>query len=293
MRTIHKISGWFSYRIKRLQGNYVIYFVFLLLLLLFFQYERSLRGFMHAEGLKVTPWLVVGFLQDFSVISGTTKMAVFLGLLLIISDMNGIYGEKKYFYIRTGHMARIAGDYLYIYVVTGIYVLWIWASVLICCFPNITFSWEWGEVIQMIMSDWHVHAYYAEMVYLYKEIISGFNGITATAIQLLMLWLGGCLMGSIMYVVNIFTGKQILGICISAGTVMLCPLIYFLVAYDFADPKLFWLSPLNWSSLNSTSLVWGGNAPDVGMCLYLLALGNILILLLSIWGKAHISFEKM
>ncbi|MBD8499501.1 hypothetical protein [Paenibacillus arenosi] len=210
-----------------------------------------LSDYVDAVGVAVTPWV-------FPFMLTTPVMMIIYGCLtaLFYCDAPFTDSHTPFLAIRTSRRIWIIGQILYIVFAGFIYTAFFVFMSMLALFPNVQFSADWGAVLKTIAYDPASMTRYGieNMVNIEGQIISLFSAIEAMLISFGLFWLVSIFIGVLILCGNIVFGGM--SGLIAAGLFTFIAYFSIYVGNITHGNILFFLSPLNWSSMYY--LNWGG-----------------------------------
>lgn len=260
-----------------------------LLYLFLYSYER-----IHDLGLlardyatSINPW-VFPFLPGL----GAGFLPLMLGFVLLVSDAPFRTRQQRLVMQRTGKRTWLAGQLLYLLIVSTGFTVLMWVLSWIWLLPNLTWHADWGALLTTLAINGSVPSDYAVWLQFPYDVVKNTNPVTVT------LWCGASMttvcffLGSIMTACNLWLKKGWGAAIIAVLTAI--SLIPDTSSFNPGPIKfILWLSPLNWMDYSLMGhqeqylpshafAIWGPAA---------LGLGLSIVLLLTI-GKCNVEADK-
>lgn len=188
-------------------------------------------------GIGITPWLFPFISSDLY-----TQVTIILCAIFLFCDAPFLDESAPYVIVRSGRFSWAFGQVFYILLASALFVLFASIMSVIMILPRITLSCEWGKIIgSLCLTD--AGAMYDVPFVFYQRILYSYSPATAMGLSLLLNWLMCCLIGFIMFALNLNVGK-------SAGTGVCCGVVmlnYFIS--NFLNNEGLRYSPISLSNL--------------------------------------------
>lgn len=244
----------------RIQPKFLL--VLLYIVLCTWKPLAAYKDFAVAAGFKLAPWILVGLTS-----AGRWFMFHMLSYILLISDAPFLNRQQQFVLQRTGKVTWLAGQFLYLVVLSALITILTWVLSVLALMPEIDWTTEWGVGLQSAARHSGVFPVYPPFtINLY--VLKNMTGMGATLWVLLMQFLIGLFLGELVLVCNLWT-KRGVGISISAALVCLSTLVSFYAGTAGNIKKLVFVSPLSWMDLALTGDTAIGQ-PSLWYCLIVL-----------------------
>ena len=255
---------------RRWAADYRVWVVAMAAAIFVHYFTRGVYNFSVMANLPVSPWYFP-FLYN----HGLVKLFFFLPLVLLFCNAPFIDDIQPYVLVRSGRRCWGVGQVLYVVLATAISFLFLILCTFLFMAPRLTFTTEWGKVIGTLAStnaafSMDQPSYVSHHVYFY------FEPLIAMWYSFLLSWLAGCVLGLLIYVVNLATDVRSLGVL--AGCVLL---FWDTCAAGMANftPELVKFSPLSWSNLNLIDIGGQTSYPSITYVMvgYILLIGGLCV----------------
>lgn len=206
----------------------------LALLLLLFANDpaAALSQAAAASGKALSPWLLPFLLTD-----RYLQFCTALCLVGLFCDAPFSDALTPCVLLRIGRKRWMLGQFLYIVLASLLFFLFLWAAMLLRCLPVLRWTASWGSCLTMLAHD---NPFFGSPFC--AELILGKSAPAAALETLLLAWLTGCFVGSLLVLLNQHLRRETGALV--AGAV--CVLDFVLYSYMDLLPELFWLSPVSW-----------------------------------------------
>lgn len=249
----------FSYsNLSRWKKDYRVWLIFIFTALLIVQ---SLKGYVvygMAEGRKMTFCMLPLLFQSCEVPLRSSKILWHVGFILLLCDAPFIYGNAPYMVMRSGRRKWCAGECIYIFEVSFIYMAAITLISSAVTLPVISFENDWGAAINDYVSG--TESMTLEEIYTKYPLELGrpyrlnmLYPFFCQAYTFLTGFLSFFVLGLLVYVINLVQKNILWGIGAACGVIFLDPLLTYL-----AKPAAYWLqafSPVCWTSVDCINLL--------------------------------------
>lgn len=241
--------------------------IFILFFVLVFDVVFRFNQLAIEYGTKNTPWFLPFFLSH-----PFLGLYTLLGFVLLFCDAPFIDRHQPYIIIRIGKLKWLLGQILYIVVSSFLFLIAIQVFIIIVLLPTITFSNEWGSILySMSVADIGIE----QFLNIPRGMMVNYTPLEATALNFLIAWLEGIVIGCLIFLFN-FRFKKVM------GTILGClyASLYFFVCNLPNDMlKLWYVAPSAWMQLTAFASKKVQTHPGIGYSVSVLT-GIILILCL-------------
>jgi hypothetical protein len=249
-----------------------IYTLFILILVFNIWNFSGVYEYARMVGFGVSPWI-------FPHILNTPVVMPIYGCfaLLLFSDAPFMDRHTPFLMARTGRISWIWGQIFYIILTSLLYTILNYVITVISFLPYIDFTRDWGKVIRTLAMN-PTSAYEKGIqltVIMNDSIVTSFSAMEATLLSLGLFFLVTLFMGIIIFSLNLIVGKMS-GI-ITAGILVFISYFSIFVGRLTIGFKVYYFSPLSWSSLQYIDWYNSGDSPSLQYAVIFL-LGTSLIL---------------
>lgn len=207
--------------------------------------------------------------------------------VLLFSNAPFIDKHTPFLMIRTGRISWLIGQLIYIVFTSILYTVFHFVISVVTFFPRIEFTADWGKVLRTLAmnpSSLREKGLYST-VFIQNNIVSSFSAIEATLISLGLFCLVTIFIGIIIFSLNIIIGRMA-GL-IFAGILVFISYFSIFVGTFSIGYKVYYFSPLSWSSLQYIDWHGSGDSPSFLYAITFLLVASVILSLLSV-----ISFSK-
>jgi len=260
--------------------------VILYMLLYSYEHLHGLAAYARDLGVPIAPWVL-----PFMPCRGAWFLPLMLGFPLLVADAPFRTGQQALVTQRTGKRAWLAGQLLYLLILSVGFAALMWVLSWLWLLPELSWSGEWGAALVNATINYMSPVYHIWMDFPYG-VVKNTDPLPVT------LWCAGA-MAAVCYLLSVIVAACNLWLRKGWGTAILAIISAISLIPDFnvANPGpiryILWLSPLNWMDY---SLM--GHAeqylPSHAFAIWCpIALGGALsaVLLLTI-GKCSVETEK-
>lgn len=202
--------------------------------------------------------------------------------ILFFCDAPFIDRHMPFLTIRTGRIAWVVGQLVYIFFASFVYTLINFVISIVIFFPYIDFTSEWGRVVMTLARN-PASAYDKgiELTALIDgSIVTYFSAIEATLISLGLFFLVTLFMGIVIFSLNLITGKM-WGIII-AGILVFISYFSIYVGRLTVGLRVYYFSPLSWCSLRYIDWYGSGESPSFRYAIVFLLGMSLFLSILSV-----------
>lgn len=249
MDKLRKVFHIALHNFKKWITNPRIYIVFLLVLGYLTMMLNCVNDFCHNSGYRITPWVF-----PFLMAQPYSLLMLLLGMILLFCDAPFIDSEQPYILLRSGRNVWTAGQMLYIAVTSALYFLFAMLLSVIILLDNLSFESGWGRVINTLSQNGASR--YGVVFPFDYSITSALSPLQAMALEFLLCWLTGVLLGVIMFVFNLAISR-------SAGVIAAAVISVFPLFVRKSDYGLYYFSPASWTSLSVINLSGNTSFPSL------------------------------
>ncbi len=249
-----------------------IYTLFTLILVFNIWNFSGVYDYAKMVGYGVSPWIFPHIL-----ISPTVMPIYGCFAMLLFCDAPFIDKHMPFLMIRTGRISWVLGQLFYVFFTSLIYTIINYVITVISFLPYIDLTSDWGKVIRTLAMN-PTSAYQKGIqltVLINNSIITSFSAIEATLISLGLFFLVTLFTGILIFSLNLIVGKMS-GI-ITAGILVFISYFSIFVGRITTGLKVYYFSPLSWSSLQYIDWYNSGESPSFLYAVVFL-LGTSLIL---------------
>jgi len=220
-------------------GTVNFWIPFLLAIASVYEFTSSLAKMAKYYSIPVNGFSAVFFLTDtYSV------LIIFLGILILFSDLPFKDSQQMFLVSRSGKRAWIFSQVLYVILVSILYFAFIFICFCAVLFPNLYFNSEnWGKIINTISLS-SVAQRFELWFTVPQSVLSDFSPLNGFLYSFGIALFVTCVLGLIILIFNL-TVKHNTGVFISGA-------IIFLYMFQYMNHNgyiLYYFSPLNWISL--------------------------------------------
>ncbi len=275
MRNIRSACLYAAHNIARWRHDWRI-IVFAAVIAIFSYYDMHDLGRLAGRyGATVSIWAVTTcFTPGYMV-----EMYVLM-LGLIFSNAPFYRSSSQFEIVRSGRLAWILGQIIYIMAASLIAVLFVWVTSWAAMLPNLSFSADWGQVERTLAVGASLPADFILHVYFPSAVIE-FSPIAVAGYSLLLAWLVGVFVGTMFMFFNKLIGKtaslSVFGfLMFMRFTSMSSGILTFGMYVSY-------FSPLNFCNIFASSFFSGNPLlPSMGYCIAVPAVLSVLFCVLSV-----------
>lgn len=259
-----------------------IYTLFTLILVFSIWNFSGIYEYARVVGFGVSPWIFPHIL-----ITPIAMPIYGCFAMLLFSNAPFIDRHMPFLIARTGRLTWVLGQLLYILFTSLLYTIIHYVITVISFFPNIDFTSDWGKVIRTLATNpTSAHEKGIQLtVLIQNSIVTSFSAIEATLISLGLFFLVTLFIGIVIFSLNLVVGKMS-GI-IAVGILVFISYFSIYVGRLTIGFKVYYFSPLSWSSLQYIDWYSSGDAPSFQYAVIFLLGTSIVLSILSV-----ISFSK-
>lgn len=275
MRNIRSACLYAAYSIARWRHDWRI-ILFAAVILVFSYYDMHDLGRLAGRyGATVSVWAVTAYFTPGYMIDMYVLM-----LGLIFSNAPFYRNSSQFEIIRSGRLAWILGQIIYIMAASLIAVLFIWVTSWAAMLPNLSFSAEWGQVEKTLAVGSAIPADFTFRVY-FPSAITEFSPIAVAGYSLLLAWLVGVFIGAMFMFFNKLIGKTA---SLSVfGFLMFMRLTSMSSGILTFGMYVSYFSPLNFCNIFASSFFSGNSLlPSMGYCIAVPAVFAAIFCVLSV-----------
>ena len=258
--------------IRKWTGNKRILMILILMLFFTRVYTKNVVILAINMGKTISPWLLPFLLNR-----RYMKIIYLILVVFIFCDAPFIDTNQPYVFLRCNRNIWSIGQVLYIIIGSFIMVTMLFVSTIIVNIRYIRWDSTWGDVISYA-SVTNVLANMGlsnDTIGFSGKIVKYFSPLQAIAFTTLLLWMSFMLIGLIIYVINIITRSQLLGILTVSFLVMLSSGVDMLPGS--IKERAIWFSPFSWNTLNNIKVTATSELPTIDYILGMY-IGMIVIL---------------
>ena len=225
---------------------------------------------------KNTPWFFPFFISNIHM-----GFYILLGYLLLFCDAPFIDRHQPYIIIRIGKRKWLLGQLLYIVSMSLFFVLVIHLCMILVLLPTLSFSADWGTVIYTLAKT-SVQGF-LPMFHISSSVVSQYTVWQAELISIVIVWLEGITVGSLMVLLN-FKFHKVAGIM--AGSIYAG--LYFMIKVFATNIPILWkIVPCLWMDFNNMASQRVGMHPGI-----LYSVVGLLLIIGVIWTCLIVGMRK-
>lgn len=268
------IKSLVSVRFRQWNSNRRLQMILLLVVLMIFNILSGVRQVSIDTKIPLSPWAVTGVLNTFD-----SLIIILLGYVFIYCDAPFLDELQPYVLLRCGRSIFCKAQILYIAASSFVYAVFIWATSLLCSLPNLSFSLSWGKVLKTAATI-GLSNQYGSMLQLSASTIQ-MPALEAFLKEMLLLWLTGCFIGLLIFLLNLRFSRAVGITC--ASVLVFCNMFasMFSVSHGVFGGVIYWFLPTSWANLGILQSQASDPLPPfayaVGMLLLLNGLFSVLI----------------
>lgn len=229
--------------------------IFIFIGCLIIYYMKPYTEYGLSAGRNCSGWLLPILFSSSTVSIDSSKMYIYLGMLLLLCDAPFFSPSTPSIILRSRRDAWWVGECLYIMLASLVYTLFVSIMCMISVLPVAAFGNEWGGVMQdlifgsqtrtagELMAEWGLQYAPRDVIrYLYPQGAELYTFLTA--------WGSFSFLGLLMYLGSLYFGHVLFGMCFSGLFIFLNPVLVFMAGDCKGwDYWLEALSPVCWTSI--------------------------------------------
>ncbi|HOM02331.1 MAG TPA: hypothetical protein PLH43_05830 [Acetivibrio sp.] len=257
--------------------NIKIYTLFALILAFNIWNFSGVYEYAKSVGEGISPWIFPHLLTF------PTMMPVYgCFAMLLFCDAPFIDRHTPFLMVRTGRTSWVVGQLFYIFFTSLLYTIINYIMTVVCFFPHIEFTSDWGKVIRTLAmnpSSASQKGIYLTVI-INNGIVTTFSAIEATLISLALFFLVTLFTGIVIFSLNLILGKMS-GI-ITTGVLVFISYFSIFVGRITTGLKVYYFSPLSWSSLQYIDWYNSGDSPSLQYAVIFLFGTSIIFSVISV-----------
>lgn len=240
MKTLKSVFRVCLYQIRRWADNLRIYIVLLCIFIFLSTYLIPVRNFINAVNEPATPFILPLLLSN-----GFLSAILFLGVILLFCNAPFYDSNQIFILMRTDKIIWAYGQVLYIVFTSVFYMVCLVAISILVLLPDILLRNEWGRIWTTLASTDASVQFLIPFQVNYAFLIN-YKPVQAMTIILVMGTLICCLFGFLLWILNLYIGKN-LSIFLALASVLLT------IRVDHLSDWIKYIVPVSWLNLNSMS----------------------------------------
>lgn len=271
VRAVFSLSG---IHFRKWGSSYRILVIFVLLILTLYNALTGIRSLCTDIDIPVSPWSLMAITSTYF-----TYIILLMGYVFLYCDAPFLDEQQPYVILRCGRKMFCKAQILYIALSSLIYTFFVFGVTLLFTLPNISFSTQWGKVLNTLALT-NLNSKYANILEMSDTILQ-MPALEAFAKQILLLWLTGCFIGLLIFVLNL-KFSRVVGISCAAILVFMNMFAsMFSISHGQFGGVIYWFLPTAWANLGILQSRASDPLPPfayaVGMLIFLNALFSIII----------------
>lgn len=224
-------------------SNSRIKIVLLLIVLMIESYMRSIRSFTNAVQVSVTPWSLPFLMATFN-----SLIIIMLGFIFLYCDAPFLDEQQPYLIIRVGRKKFVCAQILYIVLSSLIYTIFIFTVTLLCSLPRLEFSLKWGKIFKTLaLTD--AASQFDVGFNVPNSLMLHYSPLQAMGLELLLIWLIGCFLGLMIFVLNIHFSRVIGTGCAALFVFLDMFADFYRISHGYSSNLIYFFSPVSWANL--------------------------------------------
>ena len=276
MSSLKSIWAVCAQNFRKWRTDYRIWTIAALMLIMTAIYIDDMRAIAAEIEEKVPIWTFPFLYSQFH-----TKLIFTLPVILLFCGAPFVDENQTFVIMRSGRTKWLCGQLLYIVITSALYYLFLLVATLLMTVFTGELSLEWGKTLPTIANTGIVHIAGRPFVSVSSFVLTYFSPIQAVWFTFILSWLSAILLGAVLFMCNYLTRTRIVGMSISSALVVLAA-----VARTGEMPRLLWVSPVSWNTLESVDVGGLTLSPPFYYCIGVYC-GLILLLFTAvfIFGK--------
>lgn len=266
-----------------------IYVLFVFILVFSIWNVAEVYAYSKLTGIGVSPWFFPHLLN----VPVTVPIYAFFAMLLF-SNAPFIDRHMPFILVRTGRITWVLGQLLYIFLASLLYTMINYLITVMAFIPRIDFTSDWGKIIRTLATNPNIAAEKGieKTVNIQNGIVTTFSAIEATLLSLGLFFLVTFFIGVVIFSLNLMIGKM--SGLIAIGILAFISYFSIFVGRITIGLKVFYLSPLSWTSLQYVDWYGSGEAPSFLYVVVFLVGTSLILCFLSIvsFAKKDISIAE-
>ena len=250
-------KGWYVCKgnFIRWRTNYRIWMIAAIEAILIFQYLHGLSKYGLATGKTITPFVLPIVFAEAENSNGLLKVLIYLGCVMLFCNAPFLNNQKLYTILRCKRKGWYLGENMYLWLTAFLYMAFVSVASLAAVLPTVSTNRLWGEIAGDFVVNQGLTSSYARGLVMPVRVIQNYYPLAAFAYTFTAGWLSMVFIGKLIYLLNLRNGKKTIGISAAVFLIMLDPVTVYFTMYK--KYGLFYVSPINWSSLENINTVSG------------------------------------
>lgn len=264
---------------KKWKVDATIYTLFILIIVFSIWNFSGVYDYARIVGFGVSPWIFP------HILTSPVVMPIYgCFAMLLFSKAPFIDRHTPFLLMRTGRVTWVLGQLLYIFLTSLLYTIINYVITVITFIPYIEFTTDWGKVLRTLATN-PASAYDKGItltVLIKGSIITYFSAIEATILSLGLFFLVTLFIGIVIFSLNLIIGKMS-GI-ITVGVLVFISYFSIFVGRLTIGFKIYYFSPLSWSSLQYIDWYSSGDSPSFRYAVAFLLGTSLILCILSVYS---------
>lgn len=227
--------------------------IFGTLIILLISYVGKLTVYSFQNQGLCTPWIFSFLFADGIHSNGSFKVLAFFGIIVLFCDAPFWKPYKIYFLVRSKRTGWWMGECLYIVLSSLIYLLVIILFCFLVTLPCITFSNDWGSIVQEAAVNGEVCGQIFSGVHVNSYLIGQTTPAEAAWYTFFTVWADMVFLGFLIACINLYSKKDWMGVFCAVFFVLIDVILRYF-KNDFSRYLLLF-SPINWCSMQNLNRV--------------------------------------
>lgn len=226
----------------------------------------------------LTPFSLPILMTNSTVSNGNLKILLYLGVIMLFANAPFIGETTPYLMIRSKRSSWWKGECLYIWLASFLYLLFLTLFSMLITSPILSVRDLWGSLSSDIIRNKNELMVYMGNLIAPTEIMKNIYPHIAELLTFFAVWVSFVFLGHLMYAINLIASHSVVGVAAGVFFIMFAP-IASLLGFGWKTEWLYWVSPINWSSIECWKIPGGSNVIPMW---YALCMPLILTTILSI-----------
>lgn len=244
----------------------------MLAVLFVYLYTRGLWSVCDYLQEDMSPWLF-----PFLLAYRYMNIIFMFPIVFIFCDAPFIDANQPYVMLRTKRSIWSIGQVMYIMLGSFAYVVVLFLSTIIVNIGHLTWDTSWGNVLGLAGTTniLTVLGENYDTIRFIPKVILYFTPMQAMFFSALLMWLSFVFTGFVIYVFNVLTNTNIVGVVIAS---------FFVLFTSLADgnPLLTWFSPISWNNLGNIDIGGTSSYPTIDFVLMMYIIMNIVLAVIAV-----------
>lgn len=218
--------------------------------LLLYIYMGGLPVYALEHGQKNSPFILALAFVGGENANGSLKVLLLFGVVVLFCNAPFLDEQKLFLILRSRRKGWWTGEILYIIIGTAVYMSYLFLILCGIVLPCAGMQVGWGDSIMTAMAgSYEAYSTMFSGIRMPVDLLLRASPESSALYVFLVGWMVMCILGLLIYCVNLYTGKAWTGVALAAFVVVLDPVLLY--TQNTYNTYRLLLSPASWISMEN------------------------------------------